>query len=117
MRSPRMTTRRWMVVTAAISIALWLGLTADRVIGDRQSQRLSHLWERRGTFEPGSVYSSGHPAPFWPRYWRRLFGQPWPGTYVCDPNLEGESKFGRLVATSEKFAPIAFGPVRRVERR
>jgi hypothetical protein len=99
MEYPRMTTRRWMSVIFALSIALWLGATAIHVINDRQGQRLEHLWERHHSPEPGSVYNSGHPAPFWPRYWRRVFGQPWPGTYTSDPSVETESRYGRLVVT------------------
>jgi hypothetical protein len=88
-----------MAVIVALSIAFWLSVTAYRVVSDRQSQRICHLWERHAIFGPGSVYNSGHPAPFWPRYWRRLFGQPWLGTYACDPSAESYSRFGRLAAT------------------
>jgi hypothetical protein len=95
-----MTTRRWMAVIAANSIALWLGITADRVNHDyRKSGRVYHLWERRGVFEPGSLFNSQHPAPFWPRYWRRLFGQTWPGSYACDQCIETHNRYGRLALT------------------
>ena len=99
MRFPRMTTQRWMAVTAIIAIVLWLSITAYRVKHDTQTAWIFHFWERYGSITPGSIYNSQHPAPFWPRYWRRLVGQPWPGTYACDPSTEASSKWGRSAVT------------------
>jgi hypothetical protein len=96
---PRMTTRRWLAITAIVAIGLWLGVTAKAVINDHQSERLYHLWERFECLEPGSIYNSGHKAPFWPRYWRRLLGRPWPGTYVCDHSGDPNRRVGRLVVS------------------
>jgi hypothetical protein len=99
MRFPRMTTQRLMAVTAATAVALWLGIAALRVHNDSESKWIYHLWERFGSIQPGSVYNSQHRAPFWPRYWRRLLGQPWPGTYSCDPSTESPGWNGRLAVT------------------
>jgi hypothetical protein len=115
MRFPRMTTQRWMAVTAATAVALWLGTTAFRVKNDRGSQWISHLWERYGSLQPGSIYNSQHEAPFWPRYWRRLLGQPWPGTYACDPSAESSGRYGRLVVTIA--APSLRNEVRPIKGR
>lgn len=113
MRFPRMTTRRWMIVTAGTSIALWLSVTAYRVKTDGESEWLFHLWERHDSHSPESVFSSSHQAPFWPRYWRRLFGQPWPGTYVCDHSLESESRWGRLATTVTASTAELRGEIKR----
>src|SRR5262245_36631105 len=71
-KPPRMTVRRWMVLLIVVAIVLWLVTTADRVRTDHSSRWLYHLWERKGSLEPGSKYHSQHQAPFWARYWRRL---------------------------------------------
>jgi hypothetical protein len=113
MRFPRMTTRRWMAVTAATSIALWLVIAAHRVKNDSESKWIFHLWERYGSIQPGSVYGSQHRAPFWPRYWRRLFGQPWPGNYACDPRTEYNGRWARIVVTvAASTSEVEEGPIR-----
>jgi hypothetical protein len=99
MRLPTMTTRRWMAVTVASAIALWLSVTAYHVETDRDGEWIYHLWERFDSIDPGSVYNSQHRAPFWTRYWRKLIGRPWPGNYACDPGGECESRWGRLAVT------------------
>lgn len=34
-----------------------------------------------GAFEPPGAYCERR--PFWPKFWRRLAGRPWPGDYRC----------------------------------
>jgi hypothetical protein len=100
MRLPRMTTRRWMSVIAFFALSLWLGLVASRVGTDPRGKWVFHLWERHGSIEPGSVFNSQHPVPFWPRYWRALLGQPWPDSYVCDEGCTRTwDRVGRIVVT------------------
>jgi hypothetical protein len=107
----RMTTRQWMAVTAATAVALWLGIAGYRVKND--SEWIFHLWERFGSIQPGSLYNSQHPAPFWPRYWRKLVGQPWPGSYACDPSTESSGWNGRLAVTlTVPYSALDERPVR-----
>ena len=100
MGSPRMTTRRWMLVIACFALSLWLGVVAYRVGTDGKSKWLYHLWERHGSEDYHSVFNSQHPIPFWPRYWRALLGRPWPGSYVCDEGCRKLwDRVGRIVVT------------------
>jgi hypothetical protein len=97
---PRMTTRRWMFAIAFFALSLWLGLVAYRVGTGPGGKWVFHLWERHGFIEPGSVFNSQHSVPFWPRYWRALLGQPWPGSYVCDEACTKTwERVGRIVVT------------------
>ena len=67
-----------------VGVATWLTITAARVVSDPNGDGMCHLRMRIDTRE---LVTQGHPIQgvFWPRYWRRLLGQPWPGTYVCSP--------------------------------
>jgi hypothetical protein len=80
----RFTVRRMMVFVAFVGVAAWLTITAVRVVNDPGGDGMSHLRMRVDTRE---LVTQSHPVEglFWPRYWRRLLGQPWPGTYVCPP--------------------------------
>jgi len=86
MRLPRMTTRRWMRVVVGAAVVMWMATVAYRVQVDPQSRYIHHLWGERKDSPEGlrrSITSTLCHAPFWPLYWRRLLGQPWPGTYRC----------------------------------
>jgi hypothetical protein len=70
-----------MIAVAAAALFAWLSMTAIRVLNDQAHGGLVHM-------QPDENASSGfsfvwHPAPFWPRYWRRVIGQMWPGSYAC----------------------------------
>jgi hypothetical protein len=84
MRLPRVQFKvRWMMILVALAtVAAWLLVTADRVRLDPQAEQMSHLRLYRDT---AKLVVQTHPIQgvFWPRYWRRLLGQPWPGTFVC----------------------------------
>jgi hypothetical protein len=81
-----------MILVAVLGVAAWLARTADLVARDPNAEMMSHLRQRRDT---GEFVVQTHPivGAFWPRYWRRLLGQPWPGSYVCPDCLE---KYERL---------------------
>lgn len=87
MRSARrwLTTRWLMVMVAAAGLIFWLSATAFNVYRDRETYYLFHYYPWMGTDPIHGPHErfSGHAAPFWPRYWRRLLGLPWPGSYVC----------------------------------
>ena len=100
MRTFRMTTRRWMLVISVLALSMRLGVAAYRVRTDPRGQWLYHLWERHGLEEYHATFNSQHPVPFWPRYWRRLLGRPWPGSYVCDEGCtKSWERVGRIVVT------------------
>jgi hypothetical protein len=71
-----------MIVVAVLAVAAWLSATAVLVARDPHAEQMSHLRQRRDT---GDLVVQTHviTGTFWPRYWRRLLGQPWPGSYVC----------------------------------
>jgi hypothetical protein len=96
----RFTVRRMMAAVAVSGLAFYLLLTALRVHTDVRSSWLYHLWERHAIEGYETVFNAQHPAPFWPRYWWKLLGQPWPGTYVCDESCARSwEKVGRVVFT------------------
>jgi hypothetical protein len=83
MRLPRvrLTVRRMMAGVAIVVLSTWLSTTAVRVRNDQAHGGLLHM-------QADDNASSGfsfvwHHAPFWPRYWRRVIGQAWPGSYTC----------------------------------
>jgi hypothetical protein len=77
----RLSLRRMMALVALAAVATWLGGAAVRVMDDRRYGSILHHRHRPGECCGFVLFE---PAPFWPRYWRRLLGQPWPGSYACD---------------------------------
>jgi hypothetical protein len=71
-----------MALVVFISIALWMAIPAYLVATDSQAGFISHLYMRNDTRQLFAVGQT-HADTFWPRYFRRLLGQPWPGSYVC----------------------------------
>src|ERR1700710_2323696 len=88
----RLSTRRTMAMVAVAALALWPAATAVRVSSDPQNQYLSHSWRGYAETPQGPITCkfTTHPAPYFPRYWRRLVGAPWPGSYVCHDALQSE---------------------------
>jgi hypothetical protein len=80
----RITVRQMMVSVAVVGVAAWLTITAVRVVNDPNGDGMCHLRMRVDTRE---LVTQSHPVKgvLWPRYWRRLLGQPWPGSYACPP--------------------------------
>src|SRR5258705_530428 len=93
MRLPklRLTVRRMMVAVAIAGVAAWLVVTAIRVERDPHAEQMSHLRLVRDTAEL-CVYTHPIQGVFWSRYWRRLLGQPWPGTFVCPSCREQQER-------------------------
>jgi hypothetical protein len=71
-----------MIVVAVVGVAAWLAITAVLVVQDPNAEQMRHL---RQQVDTGEYVVQAHPiiGVFWPRYWRRLLGRPWPGSYVC----------------------------------
>jgi hypothetical protein len=88
------TMRGAMAAVALAAVLSWAWATAERVREDRAMRYLWHLVLQK----PRGGFVERHQAPFWPRYWRRLLGQSWPGNYKC-PCL-GELRPNELSARS-----------------
>src|SRR5262245_48582052 len=89
----RLTVRMMVVIVAAAGVASWLSATAVGVARDPRGGQMSHLRECPDT---GETFIQAHTitGDFWPRYWRRLAGRPWPGSFGCPGCRE---RFERLV--------------------
>ncbi len=72
-----MTTRSWMVVIAFLALAMWIAIALNRTLPLRPHVIPSPAIP--GVFE----YSDCPYQPFWPKLWRTLLGQPWPGDFRC----------------------------------
>ncbi len=80
MKRPQFSLRSTLLLVAFAAILAWLGVTAFQVWRDVRSQTLYAYVQFLD--RPSRFSFRGRDAPFWPRYWRRLLGRPWPGTYV-----------------------------------
>jgi hypothetical protein len=80
-----------MAVVAGAAVGLWMIAVVYRVQAATHKEDLFHLWVRKDLLMPKdrpeglrrSFLGTTCCSPFWPRYWRKLLGQPWPGTYRC----------------------------------
>lgn len=90
MRLTRMTTRRLMIAVAAVAVLLHMGITAIHVESRPEYRWVAHIWECKNqvSIGPQRVAFTECRAPFWPKYWRRLLGRPWPGTFQCECHAE-----------------------------
>ncbi|WP_435007597.1 hypothetical protein P12x_004862 [Tundrisphaera lichenicola] len=79
-RRVRISIRQLMIGVAVIGIITWAGVTARNVYYDHEHGYLLHTQYLK---DGRHIQTSGHNAPFWPRYWRRLLARPWPGSYEC----------------------------------
>jgi hypothetical protein len=73
MKVPRFRIAWVMVFVFVIAVILWLGIPATEVYTCKEY----HVHEGTGSSKDSAVAQAGIPAPFWPRYWRRLAGHPW----------------------------------------
>ena len=86
MRLPRMTTRRWMLVVVVVAVATRALTVAWGMGTDTRVRYVYHIWVRKDSpFDEldRPQASTRCYAPFWSRYWRKVLGQSWPGTYKC----------------------------------
>ena len=81
----RITIRSMMIAVALLGVAAWLATGAVLIARDPTVFTMSHFRVRVDT---GQTIRYIHPITgvFWPRYWRRLAGRPWPGNYFCPPS-------------------------------
>jgi hypothetical protein len=80
-----------MLLVATVAVVTWMSITALAVAHDSKAKFIYHLRQNRDT---GEVFVDGHLTTdtFWPRYWRRLLGRPWPGSYVCPSCRERQER-------------------------
>jgi hypothetical protein len=123
-RTPRMTTRRWMIVVIGAAIVLRASEMAYREMIDTHSRYVYHIWARKDSpyDEPDRpMIGTVCYAPFWSRYWRGLLGQSWPGTYKCscdDPRyaINGAvSQFYSIVGSRAGPDPSSSSPSDGIE--
>ncbi len=70
---PRISIRQIMAIILLIAVMLRLGIPAFEVFTTKEY----HVHQGVGPTKGSAVAQSGIPAPFWPRYWKRLMGQHW----------------------------------------
>jgi hypothetical protein len=95
MRFPRFRIRTLMIAVAGAGLVFWLILAADQIRREPNASTLCHL----GRFlDNGESFTYGHASSrwiFWSKYWRKVLGQPWPGSFACPCKAELEKTFGR----------------------
>lgn len=92
---PRFTLRSAMVLVACAGVAGWLLLAAERVRTEPGSGTVCHLGRYRDNGEPFAYGHGSSPRVFWSKYWRKVLGRPWPGSFACPCKSEFERDFGR----------------------
>jgi hypothetical protein len=76
---PRISIRQLLAFVTVIAVILWLGIPAIEVYRYKEY----HVHQGTGSTKGSVVAQGGIPAPFWPRYWKRLAGRPW-WRQACD---------------------------------
>ena len=80
--------RTLMAFVLVAGVAVWLSLSAYEVY----SAKDVHMHTFVETSEPPSLAGWNRPAPFWPRYARRLLGRPWRRQPLCEPTAGVEEE-------------------------
>lgn len=70
-----------MAVVLVAGLVFWLAASALEVYSAREA----HMHTYVGTEEPPRWTGWNRPAPFWPRYIRKLIGRPWRRQPLCGP--------------------------------
>jgi hypothetical protein len=77
----RLSVRALMALVLLAGLVLWLTISALEVY----SAKDFHMHTFVNSGPPPSFAGWNRPAPFWPRYARRLFGRPWRHQPLCEP--------------------------------
>ena len=93
MRPPRFRLPTVLASVAAAAIALWLIRTAILVENDWKHRTLFHLFVMPDPATPAFGLVCPLPTPYWPRFWRRLLGLPWPGSFDCGCRARPPDRF------------------------
>jgi hypothetical protein len=97
---PRFSIRGFMIALAIGTIGLWAIGTAVSVAFDRGTEWIYHRWERHVAEGYHAPFLTQHSISFWPRYWRKLLGLSWPGSYDCGCKASSTSRYAKLVSSS-----------------
>jgi hypothetical protein len=84
----KLSIRTLMACVLVAGVAVWLSLSAYEVY----SAKDVHMHTFVETSEPPSLAGWNRPAPFWPRYARRLLGHPWRRQPLCEPTPGAEEE-------------------------
>jgi hypothetical protein len=78
-----MTTRKLMKTILKIAIILWVDITLYRSWGLKTHIRPDQTIPGAFLYDDGRGPTYCERRPFFPKFWRKLFGLPWPGGYTC----------------------------------
>jgi hypothetical protein len=84
----KLSIRTLMACVRVAGVAVWLSLSAYEVYSTKDV----HIHTFVETSEPPSLAGWNRPAPFWPRYARRLLGRPWRRQPLCEPTPGAEEE-------------------------
>jgi hypothetical protein len=75
-----MTIRALLVIILLIAVVLGFGIPAIEVLRAKENHEHTYVGNNRGSWGMATDFVD---APFWPRYWRRLLGEPWREQPLC----------------------------------
>jgi hypothetical protein len=78
-----MTTRKLMKTILKIAIILWGDITLYRSWGLKTHIRPDQTIPGAFLYDDGQGPTYCERRPFFPKFWRKLLGLPWPGSYTC----------------------------------
>ena len=84
----KLSIRTLMAFVLVAGLAVWLSVSAYEVY----SAKDVHVHTYVDTGEPPHLAGWNRPAPFWPRYARRLLGRPWRRQPLCEPTPGAEEE-------------------------
>jgi hypothetical protein len=84
-----------MALVAGVGVITWLLIAADQIRREPGSSTLCHLRRYSDNGEPFAYGHASTPWISWSKYWRKVLGLPWPGTFVCPCKEEFERGKGR----------------------
>src|SRR3954453_18838257 len=113
MRMPRVrfTVRRTMAVVGVAAAVEWMVVTALNIRNDPACRWVVHKWVREDdpNARPRPTTVTPCLAPFWPQYWRKLSGRPWPGTFACGCSDGGKALLSTSVGVTEPLRHTLVG--------
>jgi hypothetical protein len=80
--------RALMALVLIAGLALWLSISAFEVYSARET----HMHTYVDTGAVPRLTGWNRPAPFWPRYVRKLLGRPWRRQPICGPTPGAEEE-------------------------
>jgi hypothetical protein len=84
----KLSIRTLMAFVLVAGVAVWVSLSAYEVYSTKDV----HMHTFVNTGEPPHLAGWNRPAPFWPRYARRLLGRPWRRQPLCEPTPGAEEE-------------------------